>query len=124
MELHRPEAVRAGAFSHILCLRCEIAHLSGSAFLYLARDKIPPAGTAPAGGTIFSAHSAPDKQTEIRVYLKSTTLCNLHCKICFRHGWIGERLGHMSDECFCAARDQILQIPSVEEVFFGCDTCT
>ena len=50
MELHRPEAVRAGAFSRIPCLRCEIAHLSGSAFLYLARDKIPPAGTAPAGG--------------------------------------------------------------------------
>ena len=49
-ELHRPEAVRAGAFSRIPCLRCEIAHLSGSAFLYLARDKIPPAGTAPAGG--------------------------------------------------------------------------
>lgn len=65
MELHRPEAGRAGAFSRIPCLRCEIAHLSGSAFLYLARDKIPPAGTAPAGGTIFSAHSAPDKQTEI-----------------------------------------------------------
>ena len=65
MELHRPEAVRAGAFSRIPCLRCEIAHLSGSAFLYLVRDKIPPAGTAPAGGTIFSAHSAPDKQTEI-----------------------------------------------------------
>ena len=50
MELHRPEAVRAGAFSRIPCLRCEIAHPSGSAFLYLARDKIPPAGTAPAGG--------------------------------------------------------------------------
>ena len=65
MELHRPEAVRAGAFSRIPCLRCEIAHLSGSSFLYLARDKIPPAGTAPAGGTIFSAHSAPDKQTEL-----------------------------------------------------------
>ena len=63
MELHRPEAGRAGAFSRIPCLRCEIAHLSGSAFLYLVRDKIPPAGTAPAGGKIFlPALSAPNSR--------------------------------------------------------------
>ena len=62
-------------------------------------------------------HETPEADLPQKVYLEPTTLCNLHCKICFRHGWIGERLGHMSDECFCAARDQILQIPSVEEVF-------
>lgn len=68
---------------------------------------------------MFFLHETPEADLPQKVYLEPTTLCNLHCKICFRHGWIGERLGHMSDECFCAARDQILQIPSVEEVFFG-----
>ena len=30
-----------------------------------------------------------------KVYLEPTSLCNLHCSICFRHGWIGETTGHM-----------------------------
>lgn len=69
--------------------------------------------------SMFYLHETPEADLPQKVYLEPTTLCSLHCKICFRHGWIGERLGHMSDECFCAARNQILQIPSVEEVFFG-----
>ncbi len=68
---------------------------------------------------MFYLHEPQTADLPRKVYLEATTRCNLHCSICFRHGWIGETTGHMSAACFTAVCAQILQIPSVEEVLFG-----
>lgn len=54
-----------------------------------------------------------------KVYIEPTSLCNLNCSICFRHGWIDETLGHMNRDVFAALADEIAELKSVEEVFFG-----
>jgi len=54
-----------------------------------------------------------------KVYLEPTSRCNLRCSICFRRSWIGEREGDMSAACFARLREQLPEIPGVQEVFFG-----
>ena len=54
-----------------------------------------------------------------KVYIEPTSLCNLNCAICFRHGWIGEGLGHMESHVFDALAQEISGLDSVQEVFFG-----
>lgn len=54
-----------------------------------------------------------------KLYLEPTSLCNLHCSICFRHGWIGEQMGHMSWDTFSRLAESLPMLSSVEEVFFG-----
>lgn len=54
-----------------------------------------------------------------KVYVEPTSKCNLNCAICFRHGWINEKLGHMSAEHMNKLVDDVKQIPSVKEVFIG-----
>ena len=53
-----------------------------------------------------------------KLYIEPTSLCNLNCAICFRHGWIQEAMGHMDyDEVFLPLAQALPD--SVEEVFFG-----
>lgn len=54
-----------------------------------------------------------------KVYLEPTSLCNLHCSICFRHGWIGETTGHMEFWRFHALAEELASLGCVEEIFFG-----
>ena len=54
-----------------------------------------------------------------KVYIEPPSLCNLNCAICFRHGWIGEGLGHMESHVFDALAQEISGLDSVQEVFFG-----
>ena len=54
-----------------------------------------------------------------KVYIEPTSTCNLNCKICFRHGWIDEKLGYMSMECFDRLADSVRQISTLKEAFFG-----
>jgi len=52
-----------------------------------------------------------------KLYIEPTTLCNLNCKMCFRHMWFDENLCHMSMEVF--KRILSTMPKSVETVFFG-----
>lgn len=69
---------------------------------------------------IFYLHSAEnDNALPEKVYVEPTSMCNLNCSICFRHGWIGEKPGHMDLSLFRTLAEQIRNTPSVREVFFG-----
>jgi len=35
-----------------------------------------------------------------KLYIEPTSACNLNCSMCFRHNWIDERSGFMTDETF------------------------
>ncbi len=60
-----------------------------------------------------------DKDAKIRkLYIESTSRCNLSCKMCFRNFWIDEDLGDMSDEVFGKTLDY-LKSHACETVFFG-----
>ena len=52
-----------------------------------------------------------------KLYIEPTTLCNLNCKMCFRHTWFDEKFCHMSMENFRRALETMPR--SVETVFFG-----
>lgn len=69
---------------------------------------------------MFFLHNA-DNMDDLpkKVYIEPTSRCNLNCKICFRHGWIDEKLGYMSMDCFNRLTDSVRQIHTAEEVFFG-----
>lgn len=54
-----------------------------------------------------------------KVYVEPTSMCNLSCSICFRHGWFDERLGRMDTALFRELAGQISDISAVNEVFFG-----
>ena len=52
-----------------------------------------------------------------KLYIEPSTLCNLNCKMCFRHTWFDESFGHMRMEDYRRALDTMP--PTVETVFFG-----
>lgn len=54
-----------------------------------------------------------------KVYIEPTSMCNLNCSICFRHGWINEKLGKMELDTFHRVIESIKDMPTVKEVFFG-----
>ncbi len=54
-----------------------------------------------------------------KLYIEPTSMCNLNCSICFRHGWINEDLGHMDFSSFTVLADEIKNLPHIEEIFFG-----
>ncbi|MBQ8202833.1 MAG: SPASM domain-containing protein [Clostridia bacterium] len=54
-----------------------------------------------------------------KIYIEPTSLCNLNCSICFRHGWINEGFGNMDFAVFSTLAEEIGSIESVEEIFFG-----
>lgn len=69
---------------------------------------------------MFYLHQ-PDNDDALprKVYIEPTSMCNLHCSICFRHGWFQEKLGRMDEVVFEKLAQQLEQMPSIEEVFFG-----
>ena len=53
-----------------------------------------------------------------KLYIEATSRCNLACKMCFRHSWIGERFGDLDPDIFA----HVLADPALletETVFFG-----
>jgi MoaA/NifB/PqqE/SkfB family radical SAM enzyme len=53
-----------------------------------------------------------------KLYVEITSRCNLKCKMCFRHTWVGEQFGDLEPEVFTA----LLEDPALQEtetVFFG-----
>jgi len=69
---------------------------------------------------MFYLHEADGKDDlPKKVYIEPTSRCNLNCRICFRHGWIGEETGQMSTACFDRLLHSVHQMPTVQEVFFS-----
>lgn len=54
-----------------------------------------------------------------KIYIEPTSMCNLKCSICFRHGWINEKLGRMSEGHFMEVLESLKNMGSVQEIFFG-----
>ena len=54
-----------------------------------------------------------------RVNIEPSSLCNLNCSICFRHGWTEPAGGRMDMTLYGHLAGQINALPSVGEVFFG-----
>ena len=53
-----------------------------------------------------------------KLYVEVSSRCNLACKMCFRHGWIGERFGDLDPAVFKdVLNDPVLS--DTETVFFG-----
>ena len=53
-----------------------------------------------------------------KLYVEASSRCNLRCKMCFRHSWIGERFGDLDPKVF----SRVMEDPAVldvETVFFG-----
>ena len=53
-----------------------------------------------------------------KLYVEVSSRCNLACKMCFRHSWIGERFGDLDPAVFARVMDD----PALEKtdtVFFG-----
>ena len=60
-----------------------------------------------------------NKISEIKsLYIEPASGCNLSCKMCFRHKWLDEKIGEMSDETFSAVMDYLRE-NRCEKVFFG-----
>ncbi len=53
-----------------------------------------------------------------KLYIEPTSACNLSCKMCFRHSWIDEPIGSMSDKTFENIYEYIKKY-SPNTVFFG-----
>ena len=53
-----------------------------------------------------------------KLYVEVSSRCNLACKMCFRHSWIGEKFGDLDPAVFA----RVLEDPAVSEtdtIFFG-----
>lgn len=53
-----------------------------------------------------------------KVYIELTSRCNLSCKMCFRHSWIGNEIGDMTEETFSEIL-KYLKENGAKTVFFG-----
>ena len=53
-----------------------------------------------------------------KLYVEASSRCNLRCKMCFRHSWIGERFGDLDLEIFARVMDDPV-LSTAETVFFG-----
>ena len=53
-----------------------------------------------------------------KLYVEASSRCNLACKMCFRHSWIGERFGDLDPAVFVRLMDEPV-ISACETVFFG-----
>ncbi len=51
-----------------------------------------------------------------KLYIEPTSACNLNCNMCFRHNWIDEKSGFMTDETFLNILEGDI---SIESVMFG-----
>ncbi len=59
-------------------------------------------------------YSLPEK-----IYIESTNMCNLSCTMCFRHSWIEEPGGRMGLNVFLSLANELKDLSSVKECFFG-----
>ena len=53
-----------------------------------------------------------------KLYVEASSRCNLACKMCFRHSWVGEKFGDLDPAVFARVMDD----PALREtgtVFFG-----
>jgi len=53
-----------------------------------------------------------------KLYVEASSRCNLACKMCFRHSWVGERFGDLDPEVFA----RVMVDPALRDtgtVFFG-----
>ena len=53
-----------------------------------------------------------------KLYIEATSRCNLACKMCFRHSWIGESFGDLDPAVFARVMDDPA-VSATETVFFG-----
>ena len=69
---------------------------------------------------MFFLHD-PDNDAALpeKVYIEATSRCNLHCSICFRHGWYDETPRHMDFGIARKLAAELEDMSSVAEVFFG-----
>ena len=53
-----------------------------------------------------------------KLYVEVSSRCNLRCKMCFRHSWVGERFGDLDPTAFARLmEDPVLR--DTQTVFFG-----
>ena len=53
-----------------------------------------------------------------KLYIEASSRCNLACKMCFRHSWVGERFGDLDPAVFARLMDDPV-LSGTETVFFG-----
>ena len=53
-----------------------------------------------------------------KLYVEASSRCNLRCKMCFRHSWVGEHFGDLDPAVFARVMDDPV-LSAVETVFFG-----
>ncbi len=53
-----------------------------------------------------------------KLYVEASSRCNLACKMCFRHSWVGERFGDLDPALFARVMDDPA-LSGTETVFFG-----
>ena len=57
-------------------------------------------------------------ETIQKLYVEASSRCNLRCKMCFRHSWVGECFGDLDPAVFARVMDDpVLQ--DTGTVFFG-----
>jgi len=66
-------------------------------------------------GELILRPCAPDIR---KIYIESTTLCNLNCRTCVRNIW-GDGLGNMSGETFDHLAQSLDDLPQLESVTFA-----
>ena len=71
-------------------------------------------GGLPGGPIKYMTH----REELQRVIVEATNQCNLACKICLRQSW-AEIPGHMSEAVFSKFVDDLDELSSPPEVFFG-----
>ena len=45
------------------------------------------------------------KESIQKLYVEVSSRCNLRCKMCFRHSWVGERFGDLDPAVFARVMD-------------------
>ncbi len=59
-----------------------------------------------------------DQQIQ-KLYIEATSACNLNCSMCFRHGWIDEKIGTMSAETVDRLLTVSQDLPGLKQVMFS-----
>ena len=54
-----------------------------------------------------------------KLYIESSTLCNLDCTMCMRRTWTDEKMGHMDFDLYRRVMEEAAGIDTIHTVFFG-----
>ncbi|MDL2225811.1 radical SAM protein [Eubacteriales bacterium OttesenSCG-928-M02] len=54
-----------------------------------------------------------------KLYVESSTLCNLACTMCMRNTWKDEQMGHLDFDLYKKVIQEAANIPTIHTVFFG-----